>query len=634
METNDQRNAFHLMPDTTGPVWRSFAPDELAAELAPTHSHLIVQPDPPRFGGMGAVYRALDSRNQRTVAIKIIRRDYVDSSAFTARFEREQKVLRSLSHPNIVRYYDSGTTRDGTPFIVMDWLDGRSLAEFTTRDSTRDAKTLLGYFRDACAAVAYAHSATVEGAATAGILHRDIKPANIIVVREKGNGATIERAIVLDWGIARSIDPARTAHTFTGEAPGTRGWLAPEVEAGAAPDHTADIYALGIIFYQLMMKRVPAGAAIRPSEEGLAPEYDAIFLKAAAPDKHDRYQSAGQLLEAVESIPHFKTAARPGPNRQAHTNPDPATHNAEVNDPNDQNMNQSSSPSTFSVNKLFAVMIMALAAVVSVAILKNGSLTKTFSSESSHPLSTSSFADKILGTWETRLSLPNGSSVESRETYSAGGVMNQAGVLDLNGKRKEFFVSGTWAIAGDQLTCTVKTSSLPEIFPIGYSETNKIIKIDAETMESEQPIAGVRIVSKRVATPDRDQGNVPQPAGEQPSLASKFRSIFGNHVPVEAAERAKEDMQAIEINLSEYQLDNGFVPSTDQGLQALVTRPTIEPVPSQWHRYMSQIPKDPWGKPYYYSAPAKGLKYSYDLYSAGADGKPGTADDVVNEHTN
>jgi general secretion pathway protein G len=116
-------------------------------------------------------------------------------------------------------------------------------------------------------------------------------------------------------------------------------------------------------------------------------------------------------------------------------------------------------------------------------------------------------------------------------------------------------------------------------------------------------------------------------------LAGSAIYLMGGNLGYAQSVRVKADLQALGTQLKMYQAMNGFLPSSDQGLQALVTRPDTDPKPTQWHKLLDKVPVDPWQNPYYYVNPGKHNPDSYDLFSAGADGKPGTDDDIGNWDT-
>lgn len=294
MNTSDARYLFG--EDSDGPGWKPLTAQALASDLATTHPQLTVR----RFhaqGGMGAIYEGTLRQGEEDlrVAIKVLRPDAADDADYLRRFRREQDILASLgAHPHIVRHRLHGTTADGYPFLVMDWVEGTPLTQLTQPDSSRDKKLLLQLADDLCAAVQHAHEHEHQ------ILHRDLKPQNIIVTPQG-------RAVVLDFGIARSLRPG---HTFTapGGSPGTHGYIAPEILNGEKPDERADIYSLGIIIYQLLMKRLPSGLATRPSEESLDPRFDDLVKKATAAEPRSRYQTVSEFATAMRHLHNeFKT---------------------------------------------------------------------------------------------------------------------------------------------------------------------------------------------------------------------------------------------------------------------------------------------------------------------------------------
>ncbi len=243
-------------------------------------------------GGMGAVYKARDTRLDRTVAIKILPEELARNPVILSRFEREAKSLAALDHPNIVKIHDYGFTTGGSPFFVMEFVKGDDIQSLRNR-GTLDLRTALTMVSQVCDAIAYAHERK--------IIHRDIKPANVIV-DERG------RTKVADFGLAKLLETDTRPHhqpdlTITGQVMGTPVYMAPEQESGAPVDHRTDIYALGVMLYNLLTGTPPRGAWSLPSE--LAPvdaRLDQIVLRALQEKPEARYQSAAEFREDIDSV--------------------------------------------------------------------------------------------------------------------------------------------------------------------------------------------------------------------------------------------------------------------------------------------------------------------------------------------
>ena len=189
-------------------------------------------------GGMADVYLAEDQELGRRVAIKILNDRHAADDQFVERFRREAKNAAGLSHPNIVSVYDRGTA-EGTYYIAMEYLDGRSLKELIVGRGPAPVKTAVEYARQVLAAVGFAHRH--------GIVHRDIKPHNVLVDREG-------RVKVADFGIARA---GASEMTEAGSIVGTAQYLSPEQARGAPVDQTSDVYSVGVVLYELLTGQVP-----------------------------------------------------------------------------------------------------------------------------------------------------------------------------------------------------------------------------------------------------------------------------------------------------------------------------------------------------------------------------------------
>ncbi len=192
-------------------------------------------------GGMGEVYRAgrADGQYEKQVAIKLVRGGY-DTAAVLERFRHERQILASLDHPNIARLLDGGTTDDGTPYLVMELIEGTPIDQYCDAHNL-NVRDRLRLFLQVCSAVQYAHQRLV--------IHRDIKPGNILVT---GEGVPK----LLDFGIAKLLDPAADAAT-TVASPMTPEYASPEQIRGEPITTATDVYSLGVVLYQLLTGRSP-----------------------------------------------------------------------------------------------------------------------------------------------------------------------------------------------------------------------------------------------------------------------------------------------------------------------------------------------------------------------------------------
>ena len=304
-------------------------------------------------GGMGEVYRALDTRLDREVALKLVSETYLSgetphtpapvsgtpasgtpATASNARFQREARAASALNHPNICTIHDIGE-QDGRPYLVMELLHGETLKQYLAGHKTLAPAELLRFAKETASALAAAHGR--------GIIHRDIKPANIFVVQPANGGQTHVK--ILDFGLAkRHADPlhagaaaARSGQasgngdlsatgagsndltlTNAGSTLGTIAYMSPEQAKGQPLDARSDLFSLGCVLYEaatgaspfagaspaetfaaLLMKDASPASSVNPV---LPKEFDAILARLLAKEKANRYQSAAELLADLESL--------------------------------------------------------------------------------------------------------------------------------------------------------------------------------------------------------------------------------------------------------------------------------------------------------------------------------------------
>ena len=248
-------------------------------------------------GGMGAVYQARQTSLDRLVAIKLLPLEVSVDQAFADRFRREARAMAKLNHPNILSVFDFGTTSEGHLFIVMEYVEGANLHDIIHQVGLEPTQA-LAIVEQICAALGYAHGK--------GVIHRDIKPANVMIDTES-------QVKVADFGLARLMDhgTADLGHTVTGTVMGTPDYMAPEQTKGMNVDHRADIYSLGVMFYEMLCGEVPKGAFELPSQRvSVDARVDQVVLKAMqqAPDR--RYQNTAEMKTDVYAI---RTTPLPAP---------------------------------------------------------------------------------------------------------------------------------------------------------------------------------------------------------------------------------------------------------------------------------------------------------------------------------
>ncbi|NMC71955.1 MAG: serine/threonine protein kinase, partial [Myxococcales bacterium] len=257
-------------------------------------------------GGMGAVYEAEHLVIGRRVAIKALHPEFAHRSELVARFHREAQAASRIGHLNIVEVFDFGTDDRGAPFLVMEYLEGRSLAGALQSDGTFPVERSADVVGQTLGALDAAHAK--------GIIHRDLKPENIFLTDHGGRADFVK---LLDFGISKFQTPAGEPKlTTTGVTLGTPYYMAPEQAAGDGElDHRVDVYAMGAVLYEALAGRPPYEGTnynrllaqilssdpppLREFRPDIPPELARVVHTAMARNRNERYPTAGAMLEAL-----------------------------------------------------------------------------------------------------------------------------------------------------------------------------------------------------------------------------------------------------------------------------------------------------------------------------------------------
>jgi len=260
-------------------------------------------------GGMAIVYQASDLMLERTIAVKILRKDFSASKAFQERFKEEARAAANLTHPSIVTVHDFGFDKDQL-FIVMEYVPGTDLKEIIKQSGPLPIDHASRLFIQACAGIGYAHRA--------GLVHCDIKPHNMLITPD-------HRLKVTDFGIARAL--ASVKHDEQSQAIwGSPAYFSPEQAAGRAPSPASDVYSLGVVLFEMLTGELPFSD---PSPQELAllhrfetppsprdinpeisPELEKIIKKVLAKEASSRYRTADQLGRIVISFTEIDETQR------------------------------------------------------------------------------------------------------------------------------------------------------------------------------------------------------------------------------------------------------------------------------------------------------------------------------------
>jgi serine/threonine-protein kinase len=270
------------------------------------------------FGGMSTVHLAFDMRLERRVAAKLLAEHLADDPTFVSRFQREAQAAARLVHPNIVQIFDSGLDEtSGRHFIVMEYIEGQSCAEILRDDGWVGVEEAVAIIEQACEGLHYAHRH--------GVVHRDVKPGNLLRAREG-------EVKLADFGIAKATE--QSSITQVGSVLGTAAYLAPEQARGEEAGPRADLYALGVVAYQLISGRLPYEAtsltelALKQQREeppmldtlvaAVGPELAEAIALALALDPNERYQTAREMGRAIsDGADGISPLESPAANRSA-----------------------------------------------------------------------------------------------------------------------------------------------------------------------------------------------------------------------------------------------------------------------------------------------------------------------------
>jgi serine/threonine protein kinase len=276
-------------PKTTGGGWRGEppGPEELQRMLPQYEIQMLIG-----RGGMGAVYKGVQLSLERLVAIKLLPPAIEQQdSAFAERFKNEAKLMGRMNHPAIVSVYDFGRTTDGQLYFVMEFVDGTDVQRMIAREGRLPPEHALAITAHLCDALGYAHKQ--------GVVHRDIKPSNVLIDADG-------RVKVADFGLAKITNSAQNSGlTQTGMAMGTPDYVAPEtLTLGVDVDGRADIYAVGVMLYQMLTGDIPRGMFRMPSQkfQSIDPRFDGIVRRALEHDREERYQTSFELRRDLDVI--------------------------------------------------------------------------------------------------------------------------------------------------------------------------------------------------------------------------------------------------------------------------------------------------------------------------------------------
>jgi serine/threonine-protein kinase len=267
-------------------------------------------------GAMGEVYKAKHRLMKRQVAIKVLHPQTISGTNALKRFQKEAEMASALNHPNILAVHDFGVADDGSPYLVMNYLEGKSLTDLIEHNGHLEVTRAIYIFRQLCQGLGHAHEK--------GVIHRDLKPSNIMLVTLDQDQDFVQ---ILDFGIAKQLsqeDGSSDSLTRTGEVFGSPHYMSPEQCRALPVDARSDIYALGCVMYRLLtgfppimggdlveclykhVNQMPEPFSEIAPELNLPEDVEAVVFKAVAKKPEDRYQSMAELKLALEQTEAYK----------------------------------------------------------------------------------------------------------------------------------------------------------------------------------------------------------------------------------------------------------------------------------------------------------------------------------------